>query len=264
MTELAQRVADAQDPRRATLTDLVERMRPEFAKVLPAHLPTDAFLRLTLTELRTNRLLLQCSPESLLGSLMTAARLGLEPGGPLGQMYLIPRRLKDKGWTVVPMIGYAGLRDLAYRSGVVQDVSVQVIRSGDRYEEGANESRGLWFEWSPIRSPFETDDEVERPIVGVFGVARLTTGGTIFRRLTLREVLERKDRGSAGDSGPWSTDFEAMVRKTGLRALASLLPKSAGLMLVEQVDEQPVEVRPPGVDLPLSEEPAPDAAGDEP
>lgn len=238
--DIAGEIVKAQAPARRTATDLVESMRGELAKALPKHLTIDSFLRLALTELRMNPQLGDCSQESLLGALMTAARLGLEPGGPLGQFYLTPRRLKDQGKVVVPIVGYQGLRDLAYRSGVVRSVDSIIVREGDLYEEGANESRGHWFDWKPAAVGGS-----ERPVVGVIGVAELAEGGRVFRQLDMREVLGRKDRGAAGDRGPWSSDFEAMVRKTGIRALAPLLPKSTAFAIATRVDEQ-VQVYNPG------------------
>lgn len=265
MSELAERLDQGRDPSRQTAAQLVEKMKGEFAKVLPEHLTADQFARLALTELRTNPQLAQCSAPSLLGALMTAARLGLEPGGPLGQFYLTPRKIKGT-WAVVPIVGYQGMRDLAYRSGVVKDITAVLIREGDEYEEGANEQRGLWFEWKPGASPFERG--AERPVIGVLALASLTTGGRVHVRLSMNEVDARRARGSAGDRGPWGTDFEAMVRKSGIRALAALLPKTAAFAIATQADEVVQDHRPEtviaeDVDMtPVPEEGAPDGGTD--
>jgi len=235
-SSLARRVSQSSEGLSAY--ELVQKMQPELAKALPPHVGIDTFMRLALTELRTNPSLVRCSGESLLGALMTAARLGLEPGGPLGQFYLTPRRSKDEGWVVVPIVGYQGLRDLAYRSGFVRSLNAVIVRDGDEFTQGANESRGHWFDWVPA------DASSDRRVIGVLGLAELTTGGRVFRYLDLAQVLARKARGAAGDKGPWGSDFDAMVMKTGIRDVAHDLPKSTRFALATVADEQVQHYRP--------------------
>lgn len=237
--DLAATIAKRQvDGGTATAGDLVESMRGEFAKVLPASLPIDGFLRLALTELRQSPELQRCSAPSLLGALMTAARLGLEPGGPLGHFYLTPRNVWNKGtgskeWQVVPIVGYKGLVELARRSGRVGDVSADLVREGDEFRMGYDSTRGGRFVvWQPA------DYLEERPVVGVLASADLVGGGRQVRYMPIAKVLERKARGGAGDRGPWASDLDAMIRKTGIRALAADLPASSELRLAVQVDEE--------------------------
>lgn len=231
---IAQRQAQqAQQAGPASVHALVQSMQGEFAKALPSVMPVDTFMRLALNELRAKPDLLQCSPESMLGALMTSARLGLEPGGPLGQFYLTPRRI-DGRWSVVPIIGYKGLRDLALRSGKVSSIQSFLIREGDSFAYGSDEVRGFWHEWRP-----DPDGDDERDWTGVLTIAQLTGGGKpVWRHLTHRQVMARKARGAAGSKGPWGTDEEAMVRKTGIRALVPDLPSSSVLAEANRVDEQ--------------------------
>lgn len=243
MTDLANQIRQRQDvaapgERPVTVAGLVESMRGELARALPAHLTVDRFMRLALTELRQNPRLAECSAPSLLGALMTAAQLGLEPGGPLGQFYLTPRRLKG-AWAVVPIVGYQGLRDLAYRSGHVDSIQAEVIRQGDVFRRGADAERGFWFEWHP-----DEDGGEDRPLVGVLAIARIKGAGVVWRYLDKPTIDERRDRGSAGESGPWSSDYEAMARKTSLRELSKLLPKSTAVAVATTVDEQVQEWQP--------------------
>lgn len=234
---------------------LVQSMGGEFAKALPAHVPLDTFLRLALNELRAKPDLLACSPESMLGALMTSARLGLEPGGPLGQFYLTARRI-DGVWSIVPIIGYKGLRDLALRSGRVSSIQSFLIREGDSFSYGSDEVRGFWHEWRP-----QPDNE-DAEWTGVLTIAQLRDGGKpVWRHLTRRQVLSRKARGSAGDKGPWKSDEEAMVRKTGIRALIPDLPSSSVLAEANRVDEQ-VQVWRVGQDEPQQLESNPNPQAD--
>jgi recombination protein RecT len=230
---LAAAIADKQvQTGRATAFDLVKSMETEFAKALPKHVPVEQFMRTALTELRQSTDLQQCSQESLLGAFLTAARLGLEVGGPMGQFYLTPRRVKGVP-TVVPIVGYRGLMELARRSGRVGAIKAWVVYEGDLFREGANSERGPYFDFEPAPG-----DPKDRTITGVLAVARLAGGDVQHTHMTLAEVMERKARGAAGDSGPWRTDRDAMIRKTALRKLAGELPQSSALDLARRVDEQ--------------------------
>lgn len=213
----------------ASAFDLVSSMQGEFAKALPAEVPVEKFMRLAVTELRNSSQLQEASAPSLLGALMTAARLGLEVGGPMGHFYLTPRRIKGQ-WQVVPIVGYKGLVELARRAGV-GTVKAYVVRKGDHYEEGANSERGPFFDYVP-------SGDTTAEWTGALAVARLSGGDVQHVYLSRDEVEGRKARGAAGEKGPWATDLEAMIRKTAIRALAGDLPQSSTLALARTTDEQ--------------------------
>lgn len=95
----------------AKFAGFLEKLKPQMALALPKHMNADRMARLALTAFSTNADLQRCSANSIAGSIMTAAQLGLEPGIN-GQGYLIPY----KGTcTFVP--GWKGLVDLVSRSG---------------------------------------------------------------------------------------------------------------------------------------------------
>lgn len=229
---LAATIADNQVARgRATAFDLVASMEAEFGKTLPPHLPLEKFMRDAVTELKATPDLQACSAESLLGAFLTAARLGLEVGPALGEFYMTPRKLKGVP-SVVPIVGYRGLIKLARNSGVGA-VKAWVVYAGDYFKEGANSERGPYFDFEPLPG-----GPAGREELGVIAAARLVGGDVQHTFLTIAEVMERKGRGAAGDSGPWRTDRAAMIRKTGVRALAGELPQSSALALARRVDEQ--------------------------
>ena len=240
-----------------TVRERVERMSGEFSKVLPASISAETFVRLALTELRKKPELQQCSEASLMGALMTSAALGLEPGGPLGQFHLTPKRLKGD-WQVVPIIGYKGLRDIALRSGTVDSIQSFVVREGDAFGFGANEQRGAWFEWQPL------DIDSERPLMGVLTIARLHgTAAPVWRYLSKQQIDKRMNAGAAKGSGFWEKWPEEMARKTGVRAISSDLPTSSVLALATSVDET-VQVWRSGDDAPRAAAQEIDAAPTEP
>ena len=78
-----------------TMKDYLKAMQGEIAKALPSVLTPERFTRLVTTALSSNPQLNNCTPQSFLGAMMTAAQLGLEPNTPLGQAYLLPYKNHD-------------------------------------------------------------------------------------------------------------------------------------------------------------------------
>ena len=77
-----------------TIFDVIKAGEKQFAAALPKHINSERFTRIAITTIRQNPDLAKCSQESLLGSLMVLAQLGLEPGV-LGQAYLLPFKIKN-------------------------------------------------------------------------------------------------------------------------------------------------------------------------
>jgi len=95
---------------RTIIADL-EKMKPQMEAALPRHMNPDRMARIVLTEMRKNPKLMNCTRESVFGSIIAASQLGLEPGV-LGQCYLIPYK---QNCTLVP--GWKGYMDLVSRTG---------------------------------------------------------------------------------------------------------------------------------------------------
>jgi recombination protein RecT len=207
-----ERVAAPKETR--TIQDLIARMEPELEKALPAAIGgAERFGRIVLTEVRRTPALYECEPESLLAAMMLAAQLGLEPG-PLGHVYFVPFKRQ-----VTFVIGYTGIIDLAYRSGLVKDVQAEIVYEADSFSFRKGTTPKL--EHSPTLDP-----DKRGAMVAAYAVARLTTGGAPFVVLSPQDVEARRKRSPAGrdGKGPWATDREAMVRKSAVRALRPFLP----------------------------------------
>src|SRR5436190_12140398 len=95
-----------------TAWTLLQEMKPAIAAVLPKHLTPERMAMIAFTAMRRTPKLMLCTKESIIGAIMTAAMLGLEPSGPLGHGALIPYGTECQ---FQPM--YQGLLDLARRSG---------------------------------------------------------------------------------------------------------------------------------------------------
>lgn len=173
--------------------------------------------------IRQSTKLQQCRPESLLGALMTAAQLGLEPG-PLGEAYLVP--FKDQV-TFIP--GYRGLLKLAWNSGQLKHISARVVYEADQFDYAYGLHPDL------THKPARGD---RGGITDVYACAVLLDGGAEFEVLSVPDVEAIRARSRAAKDGPWRTDWDAMARKTAVRQLAKWLPMTTTLNRAIAADGQ--------------------------
>jgi len=109
------------------LLDFLTRSKSAIEMALPKHLNADRMMRLALTCFSTNSALRNCTPQSILASVVVASQIGLEPGV-AGQGYLIPY----KGTcTFVP--GWQGLVGLLNNTGRATAWTGSVFE-GDEWE----------------------------------------------------------------------------------------------------------------------------------
>jgi len=214
-----------------TILDLIEKQKAAIARALPKHLSADRLTRILVTEVRRNPKLAQADPTSLLGAVMQAAQLGLEPG-PLGHAYLVPRwNGKTKTTDVQLQIGYRGYIDLARRSGQIVSIVAREVCEGDQFD----------FEYG-------TDERiVHKPALkgrgdayAYYGVALLQDGGRVVHVMSREDIDRYRARSQAKDSGPWQTDYDAMAKKTVIRRMVPWLPLSTELAAAAEADDQTV------------------------
>ena len=225
--ELAEKVdkAPAKRTKADQVGDLIQANQKKYEQVLAGTIDSDKFIAVALRELRNKPKLLECSQASLLGALLGAAQLGLEPGGPLGHAHLVPY---GKECTLI--VDYKGYEQLAYRSGMVASINARVVREGDYFE----------FE-------FGTSEHVtHRPkgghggdVTHAYCIASLVTGGKVSVVLFKEDIERRRARSKAtGKDSPWQTDYDEMARKSAIRAIFRDLPASTETQRALGYDER--------------------------
>lgn len=233
MTDLSTAIAKKQTEKsEPTLRDLVRAQQPAIEAQLAGTLNSGAFVRAALSTINSSEDLQRATPTSILGAIMLAAQLRLEIGPALGHFHLTPRKVDGKQ-TCLPIIGYQGYIELAYRSGRIEKIESLLVRKGDEFYRGANSERGMFFDWNP------QDDDETREWVAVIGMAKIRGAGVVWSYLPKEKVIARRPPYWA--STPWKTNEEEMARKTGIRALAPYMPKSTELGRALEADEQKVE-----------------------
>jgi recombination protein RecT len=193
-------------------------MAPTISQVLPKHVSPDRLTRIAINVIRTNPKLLECNLPSLMGGVMEAAKLGLEPGM-MGQCYLIPFNNKRAQTTEAQfIIGYRGLIDLVRRSGQVSTISAQTVYQNDvfTFEYGLEDKL--------VHKPVLTDRGAP---IAYYAIAKMKDGGYNFLVMSKQDIEKHRDSFSkAKNYGPWVEHFDEMAKKTVLRALIKYLPIS--------------------------------------
>lgn len=218
-SDLAARAQNAveqqQNGGKPTLAQLIERMKPELARVLPNQMNPDRMARIATTLIRQTPALARCTPESFLGALLTASQLGLEPG-PLGEAYLVPY-----GNVVTFIPGYRGLIKLAWQSGQLRNIDAHVVHAADEFEfeYGLNPT----LRHKPFRG------QGPGKVTDVYAVATFQNGGSAFVVMSIEDVEAIRKRSKASKNGPWVTDWDAMAKKTAIKQLIRFLPLSTEL-----------------------------------
>lgn len=161
---------------------------------------------------------------------MAAATLQLPVVPSIGLAYIVP----FKGVAQF-QIGYKGLIELAQRSGQFANIIDEVVYEGQLIEGNKFEGRYVFNEAA------KTSDKV----IGYMARFDLTNGFSKTMYWTLEEVQKHANKFSqsfrTGKSSPWQTDFDAMARKTVLKALFSkYAPKSIQMQGAIQFDQATV------------------------
>lgn len=213
---VAQRAQQANQPAQQqapSIIQQVETLRPQMARVLPAHIDADQMARAVITQLRKTPKLMECTADSVLGAVMTCAQLGMMPG-PAGEVWLIPRKGKAEF-----QLGYAGMVTLFWRHPAAAGLTTATVYERDEFEH----EEGL----DPrLRHKPATAGDPGRPIA-YYAIARTVGGGVAWKVLYPWQIEKHRRRSSSPDSPAWTSDYNAMAEKTCIRVLFKVLPKDA-------------------------------------
>jgi recombination protein RecT len=200
------------------LKSLLEQNKGAVTSRLPKHLASDSFIKVALNTLNKTPKVLECSKESILTAIMEAASLGLEPGGSLGEGYLVPY---GRICTFIP--GYRGMISLARRSGQIISIEARIVHEKDQFSC----CLGLDPELKHVPAWEEGD---RGPLRLVYAVAKLKDGGVQFEIMSLGQIQQVRSKSKTGNSGPWVDNFEEMAKKTCIRRLFKYLPVSVEMV----------------------------------
>ena len=208
---------------------VLEKCVTEATRALPTSIPEDhlhrAHDRLMVAMKQAamgNTSIYRCSPSSVARAVVMSALTDLYPGGPMPDVYVLPR-----GTELQWEISYRGMMKLAQRAGV--RVRAVAVMKGDQFSV----ERGL------------REDLVHRPkteptwedLTHVYVVAYQGLTPLGFEVLT-RLQIEKRRAASKSKNGPWRSWPLEMALKTGIRhaILRGLVPLDETASQAFQVD----------------------------
>ena len=252
---------------RLTTLEFVElpSTREKMAKVQTQVLDPEKVVRLTLNAMQKTPKLKAATMESMLGCMMTATSLGLEPNTVLEHAWILPYQNRRKGmdgkWYSTLeaqfMVGYRGYVALAYRFPDLAILHADAISANDAYESyisSAVESATFFKHQKNLKDPGDP--------IGSYCFTRLNRGGRGMdivtelpkaeielireRSETYKALKSRLNSGSAAeaakaqknfDETPWNMWWRSMYAKSAIRRHVKQFPLTAEMSAAVAIED---------------------------
>jgi len=222
-----ERALVVQQERLSTITHALEAEADAIGRILPATIDPERFQELVVREIANEPKLLACHPTTLIGAVMDMARVGLEPV--LDEAYLVPFYSSTRNrYEATMILGFQGLKTLAFNSGLVVAVDADVVYEGDEWSFSKGwPSRHLHHvktldpakrgarlaAWAEV---YIRDAQV--PIFDVLPLDRIEQARRVSRA--------GSDKSTGEPIGIWRDWYDRMAVKTALRAVLQLAPRA--------------------------------------
>lgn len=210
-----------------------EILKPELAKVLPAHVTADKFLRVVMTAVAQSQDLRSAAAQpsgrkSLLSSCVKCATDGLVPDG--REAALVTFKTKNG-----PMVQYMpmvrGILKLVRNSGELKSLAVQVVYEKDEFN--------YWID--DVGEHITHKPNILVPdrgkLLAVYAIAETKDGGRYVEVMSRGQIEQVRNVSRAKDNGPWVAWYDEMAKKSVIRRLSKKLPMSTDLEQVVQRDD---------------------------
>ena len=195
-------------------------IKRRFEELLDQSAPS--FISSILTIVRSNSKLQNCSPNSILSAAGIAAALKLPINPSLGFAFIVP--YKDHATF---QLGFKGFVQLAMRSGQYRTLNSGAVREGQIKE--------IDF----VTGEIIRGEKISEEIVGYVAYMELLNGFKKSLYMTVAELQEHAEKYSQSyaydlrsgrKTSVWSTNFDAMAKKTVLKKLLS----NFGIISIDQ------------------------------
>ncbi len=173
--------------------------------------------------IQNNPFLLNCSPDSIRSSIITVALTGISLNPALKYAYLVPRNSKE-GMKCVLDTSYIGMIKILTDAGAVKSVDAEVVYENDHF---------VWSKGSSPKLDHKPDITQDRgKPIGAYAIAYFRDGGfqfDVMARVDIEKVRATSESWKNENSrqySPWETWTGEMWKKTVLKRLFKLLPKT--------------------------------------
>ena len=219
---------------RQRFNQLLEEYRRDYEILLAGQLPTDMFIRCCLNAWVHTKEIAACSGKSILHSTAIAAGMGLLVNGLGGDGWLAAfnsRYDANPECTFLP--GYQGLIRCAYKHPSVVVLKAECVRDGDHFLWDCGSNAFIEHNWQM------GGGREHRPIVGAWATGEMKGSQVPIVVVQERELID-SFRNTANDhlSVMWTINPAAGYRKSPLKSLCKLLPKSPSLALAMTLEDR--------------------------
>lgn len=172
--------------------------------------------------LESNTYLQKATAQSIRDAVVNVALTGLTLNPALKYAYLVPRKVKDNLICVLD-ISYIGMIKLLTDAGSVKNIDADVIHENDKYDY--KKGSDAFIKHTPSLT------NRGNPI-GAYAIAYFRDGGNQFVVMGKEEIEKVRATSESwkNESGrkysPWETWTDEMWKKTALKRLFKLLPKT--------------------------------------
>lgn len=202
------------------LGDALKAVEHNISQILPEGMSARRAVAIVYNLVERTPTLKECTISSIVRGLRLAAELGVELGSPIGEAFLVPRKnARTNQMEATFQVGYTGLRNLAYASGVVRSLEARAVYDGDDFAYSYGVKQALRHTPGPKHgSPNPS------AVTAAYAIARLASGGVVFEVMTREQLDAIRRQSEASERGPWSTHYAQMACKTVLKRLCKWLP----------------------------------------
>ena len=200
------------------MRQLLESRRDSIAAVLArGNMTTEQLVAMACSAAIRAPKIASCNPPTIVASVMTSARLGLDcSGGPLAEAYLVPF-----GGDCTLMVSYRGLCKLVRQSGVVSNIWAFVVYDGDKISVELGSSPRV------VHVPNYEVERTDDRITHVYSCAEMRDGTKMAPEvMTIDQVEDVRALSKYPNGDPWRLHKPEMTRKTVVRRHTKYLPMS--------------------------------------
>lgn len=215
----------------ATLQKQAMQRLPNFARHLPRHVDAEHFAQSLLACVQRSPQLLDADRSKLWQAAYDVASMGLDLTPGAKECFILPFR--DRGATIPTVVPhYQGLLKLALAHPDVIAINADAVCDNDTFDHYTDETGPRLMHRRP---PFS---DARGEIVGAYAVATLAGGGTVIATLSRTELDGIRARAPSKNSPAWRGDFAEMAKKTAIKRLCKLLPRTTQLQRAIAADNR--------------------------
>lgn len=173
--------------------------------------------------IQNNPYLLNCTPDSIKSAVVSVALTGISLNPALKYAYLVPRKSKGELKCILD-ISYMGMIKILTDAGAVKYVDADVVHEEDNftYSKGTEPKLDHKYELMKDRGP----------MIGAYAIAYFRDGGYQFELMRKDEIEKVRNTSESWKAektrqySPWETWTDEMWKKTVLKRLFKILPKT--------------------------------------